>query len=121
MTLSYVKLLSCLLPKKIFSLSEQVKSLTSEVALLKNQEPMAIANEVENSHPIVSSVEQSSSSPPNPPPSQDISKIITTVLSEEKEKEKRRLNLIIHNFKESQESDPLNRKEADINESTNII
>ena len=80
---------------------------------------MAITNEVENSHTIVSSVEQSSSSPPNPPPSQDISKIITTVLSEEKEKEKRRLNLIIHNFKEWQESDPLSRK--DINESTKLF
>lgn len=107
--------------KEIFSLSKQVKSLTSEVALLKNQEPMAIAKEVENSHTIVSSVEQSSSSPPNPPPSQDISKIITTVLSEEKEKEKHRLNLIIYNFKESQESDPLNRKEADINECTKLF
>ena len=43
------------------------------------------------------------------------------MLSEEKEKEKRCLNLIIHNFKESQESDPLNRKKVDINESTKLF
>ena len=82
---------------------------------------MSITDKAGSSHANVCNVEQSSTSPPHPPLSQDISKIITTVLSEEKEKEKRRLNLIIHNFKESQESDPQKRKEVDINESTKLF
>ena len=82
---------------------------------------MSITDVAGSSHANVCNVEQSSTSPPCPPLSQDISKIITTVLSEEKEKEKHRLNLIIHNFNESQESDPQKRKEVDINESTKLF
>ena len=99
-------------------IAEQFKSLTSEVALLKNWEPMLITNEVENLHTNVSSVEQSSTVPLI---HHSISKIITMVLSEEKEKEKCCLNLIIHNFKELQESDPQKRKEDDIYKSTKLF
>ena len=64
-------------------------------------------------HTNITNVDQSSNHHLHIPPSQDISKLITSALSEEKEKEKRQLNLFV---KESQESDPRERKESDIEE-----
>ena len=118
--------------KEITNLSERVNSLTLEITHLKSvgPAPTTVNSEVihtsdsnrTNSVDRTSTIQpctitnQSSISPP-----QDISKIITSVLSEEKERDKRRLNLIIHNLKESHESDPQKRKEVDINESTKLF
>ena len=106
--------------KEIVNLSEQVKSLSSEIAQLKSQDSTSGTDKAESLHASVSNVVQSSNGHSHVPQSQDISKIVTSALSEEKEKEKRRLNLIIHNLKESQEVDPHKRKESDIKETKEL-
>ena len=103
-------------------MSDKVKSLSSEIAQLKGQDSRPITDEAQSLHTHVPDrADQSNTSHSHTPPSQDISRIITSVLSEEKEKEKRRLNLIVHNLEESQESDPHKRKDFDIKETKEIF
>ena len=63
-----------------------------------------------------SSAEQTTFSQTPVKPPQEISAIISLALAE-----KCRLNLIIHNLKESQESDSQKRKYQDINEANKLI
>jgi len=42
-------------------------------------------------------------------------------MNEEKEKEKRKLNVIVHNLSECDDSDPLNRKNHDFSKTSSII
>ena len=44
----------------------------------------------------------------------DITATVTLLMNEEKEKEKRKLNVIIHNLPECDDTDPINRKTQDI-------
>ena len=46
---------------------------------------------------------------------------VTSIINEKKEKDKRKLNIIVHNLPESNESDPKLRKSYDITKSTSII
>lgn len=122
--------------KEIADLSEKIKMLSSQAAQLKSPNLSLNTDEsgdkgVHTCSPMnVDLVDQSNTGQSQPTPSQnqpqvtppqDISKIVTTVLSEEKEKEKQRLNLILHNLKESPESNPQKRKECDIEETKKLF
>ena len=48
-------------------------------------------------------------------PDDSYAHLATSIVAEQKEKEKRQLNLILHNFKESLEEEPSNRKKDDVN------
>jgi len=108
-------LLACY-QKEIVELSDKVKTLSLEIAQLKSQDPRSVIDETENFHSHVSNHtdQPSITSHPHISSPQDISGMITSALSKEKEKEKWQLNLIVHNLKESQDSDPHKRKESDI-------
>ena len=50
-----------------------------------------------------------------------ITSMVASLLAEEKEKDKRRLNLIVHQLLEPTDTDPQQRKECNIKESSDII
>lgn len=54
-------------------------------------------------------------------PTNDIGSVVSTFLNEEKEKAKQRLNLIIHNVKESTSDDGPTRKQHDIHTISSIF
>ena len=50
-----------------------------------------------------------------------VSATVTSIINKEKEKDKQKLNIIVHNLPESNESDPKLRKSYDITKTTSII
>ena len=87
--------------KEIVNLSEQVKSLRLEIAQLKGWDSTSGTDKLRVYTLVflmLFNLVMVTLMYYNP----GISKIVTSALSGEKEKEKRRLNLIIHNLKESQ-------------------
>ena len=104
-------------------LEQRVNSLESQVS--SSQQPTLVSNNNQSQVNPDGAVEQDSTRTSIPSSvandSTNISSIVSTFLNEEKERAKRRLNLIIHNVKESTSEDGPTRKKHDIDTVTSIF
>ena len=102
------------LSNKFASLTDQLNELSTKISqsFHENDNNMVI----DSSPP-----EQVNHSSRSPPSLDEITASVSSMMSEQKEKESRRLNLIIHNMAESNDSVAANRKKHDIDNATDIL
>ena len=97
-------------------LQEQIKTITTAMDDLQKKSYASVAQSF-NSSPSISQEDtatQPNSSQSQPCTPDELRNAISAVINEEKEKQKRKLNLIIHNVKESNAEQPQARKEQDL-------
>lgn len=92
------------------SLSEKLDKLTG------NPPPANASNTVQPPSILESNTDIVMNDTPN-----EITATVTSLINEEREKEKRKLNVIVHNLPECDDSDPSNRKSHDISKTSSIV
>ena len=118
--------------KEIDSLKATIQTLSDEIKTLKSKESIdCLSGEEQMSYPTNQKLSPNSDSTitlisdsvtqSNTCTIPSITSTVTSLLAEEKEKDRRRLNLIVHQLAEPTETDPQQRKECDIKETSDII
>ena len=110
------------------ALEQRITDLEKELSMVKQQNktaalPSQLSTEAQSSSPNMNTNEPIPLSKPTQVSNADINTTVASFLAEEKEKEKdrRRLNLIVHQLAEPNETDAQKRKECDVKETSDII
>ena len=108
------------------ALEQRITDLEKELSMIKQQNktaalPSQLSTEAQSSSPNMNTNEPIPLSKPTQVSNADINTTVASFLAEEKEKDRRRLNLIVHQLAESDETDAQKRKECDVKETSDII